>query len=73
MDVIKRSILNGVLKEKVYVEQLLGFKVGKMVYQLKKIIYGLKQTSNIWPGMTLNLYSCLNPHSKNGQLIERCS
>ena len=41
---VKSALLNGDLKEEVYVEQPPRFQQGKtMVCQLKKALYGLKQ------------------------------
>ncbi|KAL6329778.1 hypothetical protein AAG906_037483 [Vitis piasezkii] len=43
---VKSSFLNGILSEKVYVEQPKGFEVLEFpnhVYRLKKALYGLKQ------------------------------
>jgi Reverse transcriptase (RNA-dependent DNA polymerase) len=48
---VKSVFLNGVLEEKVYVEQPLGYmKLGKehMVLRLKKTLYGLKQALRVW-------------------------
>nr|GEW38376.1 hypothetical protein [Tanacetum cinerariifolium] len=48
---VKTSFLNGILKEEVYVGQLLGF-VSKQypdhVYALNKALYGLKQAPQAW-------------------------
>jgi len=44
-------IFNGVLKEYVYAEQLLGymeFKKESKVFKLKKTLYGLKQEPQVW-------------------------
>eukprot|EP00253_Pinus_taeda_P002386 PITA_02386 len=48
---VKSAFLNGVLKEEVYVAQLLGYEVeGKedKVYQLRKSLYGSKQAPRAW-------------------------
>eukprot|EP00253_Pinus_taeda_P025797 PITA_25797 len=48
---VKSAFLNGVLKEKVYVEQPSGYEVeGKehKVYKLKKAFYGLKRAPRAW-------------------------
>jgi Reverse transcriptase (RNA-dependent DNA polymerase) len=48
---VKSVFLNGVLEEKVYIEQPSGYvNVGKehMVLKLKKTLYGLKQTPRAW-------------------------
>nr|GEX33035.1 hypothetical protein [Tanacetum cinerariifolium] len=48
---VKTTFLNGILKEEVYVGQLLGF-VSKQypdhVYALDKVLYGLKQAPRAW-------------------------
>nr|GEY64036.1 retrovirus-related Pol polyprotein from transposon TNT 1-94 [Tanacetum cinerariifolium] len=48
---VKTSILNGPLKEEVYVSQLDGFvnpHFSDHVYKLKKALYGLKQAPRAW-------------------------
>ena len=48
---IKSAFLNGILSERVYVEQLKGFEDLKFlnhVYRLKKALYGLKQAPRSW-------------------------
>ena len=48
---VKSSFLNGVLKEEVYVEQPLGYKVAgeeHKVYKLKRTLYGLKKAPRAW-------------------------
>jgi Reverse transcriptase (RNA-dependent DNA polymerase) len=48
---VKSTFLNGVLKEEVYVEQLLEYtKSGKehKVLKLKKVLFGLKQAPRAW-------------------------
>ena len=48
---IKRTFLNGVVEEEVYVEKPLGVETHDMqthVCKLKKALYGLKQTSRTW-------------------------
>lgn len=48
---VKSALLNGFIKEEVYVEQLLGFKNFEFldyVFKLKKSLYGLKQASRSW-------------------------
>ena len=48
---IKSAFLNGILSERVNVEQLKGFedlKFSNHVYRLKKALYGLKKTPRSW-------------------------
>lgn len=48
---VKSAFLNGVLKEEVYVAQLLGYEVEgqeEKVYHLRKALYGLKQALCAW-------------------------
>ena len=48
---VKTAFLHGALKEEVYVEQPLGFKVRDRdthVCRLKKALYGLKQAPRAW-------------------------
>ena len=48
---VKSTFLNGLIKKKIYVEQHLSFENQKLpnyVFKLKKILYGLKQTSRAW-------------------------
>jgi hypothetical protein len=48
---VKSAFLNSYINEKVYVEQLLGFKDDKKpdhVYKLMKALYGLKQAPRAW-------------------------
>ena len=43
--------MNGIIKEKVYIEQLLGFEDYEFpnhVYKLNKALYGLKQSPRAW-------------------------
>jgi hypothetical protein len=50
---VKRSFLNGVLEEEVYVRQPTGFESEKYphrVYKLRKALYGLKQALRAWYG-----------------------
>jgi hypothetical protein len=52
---MKSALLNGPIKEKVYVEQPLGFEDSEYpthVYKLSKALYGLKQAPRTW-------YECL--------------
>ena len=48
---VKTAFLHGAIKEEVYVEQLLGFKVQDRdthVCRLKKALYGLKEAPRTW-------------------------
>jgi len=48
---VKSAFLNGDLKEEVYVKQPPGFTVAgkeKMVYRLRKALYGLRQAPRAW-------------------------
>ena len=48
---VKYAFLNGVLKQEVYVEQLLGYEIEGQelkVCKLKKVLYGLKQAPRAW-------------------------
>ena len=50
---VKTTFLNGVVKDKVYVEQSLGFETHDRqshVYRWKKALYGLKQVPRTWYG-----------------------
>jgi hypothetical protein len=52
---VKSAILNGSIKEEVYVEQPFGFEDSEYpshVYKLSKVLYGLKQAPRAW-------YECL--------------
>ena len=55
---VKSAFLNGILSEKVYVEQPKGFEDPKFlnhVYRLKKALYRLKQASRAWYERLTNL------------------
>ena len=50
---VETTFLNGVVKDKVYMEQSLGFETHDRqshVYRWKKALYGLKQVSRTWYG-----------------------
>jgi hypothetical protein len=50
---VKSAILNGFLKEEVYVRQPPGFEsveFSRRVYKLRKALYGLKQAPRAWYG-----------------------
>jgi len=50
---VKNAFLHGQLKEEVYMEIASGFKPneeGNKVCRLKKVLYGLKQSSHAWIG-----------------------
>lgn len=47
---VKSTVLNGIIKEKVYVDQSKGFEYPQLrdyVIRLKKALYGLKHA--LWP------------------------
>ena len=51
---VKKTFLNGVVEEEVYVEQPLGFEThGRKTHvcKLKKALYGLKQAPRTWYDM----------------------
>jgi protein associated with RNAse G/E len=51
---VKKTFLNNVIEEEVYIEQPLGFEVQdnkSHVYKLKKDLYGLNQAPRAWYGM----------------------
>lgn len=52
---VKLAFLNRILKEKIYVEQLMSYVIkgqeNKML-KLKKIMYGLKQVPRVWNSQT---------------------
>ena len=48
---VKLAFLNGILKEEVYVDRPLGYKIKGQelkVYKLKKALYVLKQAPRAW-------------------------
>ena len=50
---VKKTFLNGVIEEEVYIEQPQGFETGNHnthVCKLKKELYGLKQAPRVWYG-----------------------
>ena len=50
---VKTTVLNGVIKEEVYIEHPEGFKTHEKrthVCRLKKSLYGLKQAPKTWYG-----------------------
>jgi hypothetical protein len=50
---VKSAFLNGVIEEKMYVKQPLGFESEKYphrVYRLKRALYGLKQAPGLGMG-----------------------
>eukprot|EP00253_Pinus_taeda_P001509 PITA_01509 len=64
---VKRTFLNGVIEEKVYIEQSKGFGTfnrESYVCKLKRALYGLKQTPRAW---YTGIYSYLT-----GLLIRSC-
>nr|GEV93278.1 retrovirus-related Pol polyprotein from transposon TNT 1-94 [Tanacetum cinerariifolium] len=60
---VKSAILNGKLKEEVYVKPPSGFKSSEFpdyVYKIDQAFYGLKQAPGAWPGFDLKGYSDSN-------------
>jgi hypothetical protein len=59
---VKKTFLNGEIKEELYVEQPLGFKAHNKethVCRLKKALIGLKQAPKAWYGMIDNFLMSL--------------
>ena len=64
---VKTAILNGVIKEEVYIEQPQGFEVKDRrthVCKLKKALYGLKQVPRAWYGMIDSFFDELGLYQK---------
>ncbi|GJS64555.1 retrovirus-related pol polyprotein from transposon TNT 1-94 [Tanacetum coccineum] len=64
---VKNAFLNGELKEEVYISQSEGFvdqDNPSHVYKLKKVLYGLKQTSRAWYDMLSSFY--ISQHFSKG-------
>ncbi|GAA0153068.1 transmembrane signal receptor [Lithospermum erythrorhizon] len=65
---VKTAFLNGIVHEKVYVEQPKGFEdltKGDQVYKLKKTLYGLKQAPRAWYER-LTIYLLKNGYIRGG-------
>ena len=59
---VKKTFLNGVIEEEVYIEQPQGFEVeDRQTYicKLKKALYGLKQAPRAWYGRIDNFLMSL--------------
>jgi hypothetical protein len=59
---VKRTFLNGIIEEEVYIEQPQGFEVEDRkshVCRLKKVLYGLKQAPKAWYGRIDNFLMSL--------------
>ena len=75
---VKSPFLNGVLKEKVYVEKILGYEIKGQehrVCKLKEALYGLKQAPRAWY-RRIDVYLVImgltnvmvNPHSTSNKM-----
>ena len=53
---VKTTYLHAPIDYEIFVEQLEGFKINKLVYRLNKTLYGLKQSDRNWNKM---LHECL--------------
>ena len=63
---VKKVLLNGVIKEEVYIEQLEGFETFNKeshVCKLKRVLYGLKQVPCAWY-TKIGSYFCRNSHCR---------
>jgi Reverse transcriptase (RNA-dependent DNA polymerase) len=49
------AFLNGEIKDDVFVEQLIGYRVRGKVCKLKKTLYGLRTSPAIWYGILLRI------------------
>ena len=53
---VKTAYLHAPIDNEIFVEQSEGFKTNKLVYRLKKSLYGLKQSGRNWKKM---FHECL--------------
>ena len=67
---VKGTYLNGILKEKIYMEQPKGFTDGTMsICELIKMLYGLKQPGHKW---NIQLNEKLTTHGFKNLYLDPC-